>query len=90
VTKEEIIKAVAIRAKALRISKGLTVDDVAEIMGVRRPVVLSIERGRASLEIEEFAGIASALGATMSELAGEVPFAGGDLTDNEGGNDGEA
>jgi hypothetical protein len=26
----------------------------------------------------------------MSELAGEVPFAGGDLTDNEGGNDGEA
>jgi transcriptional regulator with XRE-family HTH domain len=60
------------RVKALRKLKGLTVDDLANAVGVNKAHVSRIERGLKMPSIATMARLASALGVTISHLVGET------------------
>lgn len=61
-------KSVGNQVKELRVQQGLTQAELAEIVGIARVSVLSIEKGRFIPTIETALRISQALGVPLEEL----------------------
>jgi transcriptional regulator with XRE-family HTH domain len=63
---------IAKRIRALRISKGLSIDDVARTTGLTPTFLTRIENGKSDLSAEHLIAIAKALGVLVSVVIGEI------------------
>ncbi len=64
----DVLHKLGLRVRALRTSHGLTQEALAERMGFRAAYISQIENGAKGATLETLAGIAAALGMTLSEL----------------------
>lgn len=67
-TTANTLAAIGLRIRELRQSRGLTLQEIADVSGLSPAMLSLVERGRASPSIGSLIGIASALGVTMSDL----------------------
>ncbi len=64
----DVLHKLGLRVRALRTLHGLTQEALAERVGFRAAYVSQIENGAKGATLETLAGIAAALGMTLSEL----------------------
>src|SRR5579883_673400 len=67
-TTANTLAAIGLRIRELRQSRGLTLQELAEVSGLSTSMLSLVERGRASPSIGSLIVIASALGVSMSDL----------------------
>lgn len=56
------------RVRALRIAKGLSQEDLAELCNLDRTYISGIERGRRNLGLRNVAALAASLGVSLAQL----------------------
>jgi len=64
----DIKKSLGLRIRRLRLSKGLTQEQLAHLSGISRQYIGDVERGERNIAIVNIEKIARALGVTLSEL----------------------
>jgi transcriptional regulator with XRE-family HTH domain len=67
-TTASTLAAIGLRIRELRQSRGLTLQEIADVSGLSTAMLSLVERGRASPSIGSLIVIASALGVSMSDL----------------------
>lgn len=75
-----INEKIGLRVRAMRISKGLSKEDVGDAIGKSGHSVTRIENGRSSLSAAQLICIANLFGVLVSALVGEIP-----ANDDQGG-----
>jgi len=60
---------VGARIRAMRIDKGLSVNDLAEFCGLSPITIKTIENGNRGLSVHSLISISNCLGVTMTEVA---------------------
>ena len=63
------------RLRGIRGQKGVSQERLAELAGLHRTYVSSIERGKRNVSLVNIERLATALGVTMAELMPDVPDA---------------
>lgn len=64
----DIKRSLGLRIRQLRMSKGLTQEQLADLSGISRQYIGDVERGERNIAIVNIEKIARALGVTLSEL----------------------
>jgi transcriptional regulator with XRE-family HTH domain len=64
----DIKKSLGLRIRQLRMSKGLTQEQLADLSGISRQYIGDVERGERNIAIVNIEKIARALGVTLREL----------------------
>jgi transcriptional regulator with XRE-family HTH domain len=72
----EQTNGIGARAKALRLHRRLTLDNLAEVAGLSKGHLSRFERGQKSLSLAMLIRLAGALQSSVAELFGELPAAG--------------
>ena len=67
-TNNNILDNFGKRVRALRIEKGLSQEDLAELSNLDRTYISSLERGHRNVALKNLAAISSALGISISTL----------------------
>ncbi len=71
---EDIINAtIAKRVRALRISRNIKVDDLAQTLRVKSHYVTRIENGNSTMTASQLVRMAQALGVRVSVVVGDIP-----------------
>src|SRR5947209_5559037 len=78
-TTANTLAAIGLRIRELRQSRGLTLQELADVSGLSTSMLSLVERGRASPSIGSLVVIASALGVAMSDLLASEPESDEDL-----------
>ena len=69
---QDVQKAVGLRIKAVRAKRGLTQDQLAELVGLNRVHPYRIETGRQSMTLRTLKILADALDVRMRDLIGNL------------------
>lgn len=69
----EIHKTLALRIRALRLSKKMSVDDMAKAVGLSSHLITRFENGSSLMTASQLVRIANALGVMVSVVIGEIP-----------------
>lgn len=64
----DIKKSLGLRIRQLRMAKGLTQEQLADLSGISRQYIGDVERGERNIAIVNIEKIARALGVTLREL----------------------
>jgi len=70
--KSEILKAFGNNVRCLRIKKGLSQEQLADLAGLHRTYIGGIERGERNISLENIVKIAKALGIDPTTLLGGI------------------
>ena len=70
--KSEILKAFGNNVRCLRIKKGLSQEQLADLAGLHRTYIGGIERGERNISLENIVKIAKALGIDPTTLPGGI------------------
>lgn len=71
--KSNIRQIFAKNLKSERLAKNLSQEELADLAGLHRTYVSSVERGERNISIDNIAKLAQALGISISVLIGNVP-----------------
>jgi transcriptional regulator with XRE-family HTH domain len=74
---ERVPEAVGRRVRAARAARGWTLDQLAEISGVSRRMVVNVESGRANASISTLLRLATALHVSLADLVSDTSEAAG-------------
>jgi transcriptional regulator with XRE-family HTH domain len=65
---QEILKALGVRVRELRAKRGYSQEEFADLCGVHRTFMGTIERGESNLSFQNLVKVARALEITLSQL----------------------
>lgn len=82
---DDINQTIAIRLKALRLSKKISVDDMAKALGVTPHIVTRIENRTSAITVPMLVPASRRLGVLTGVIIGEIPA----NAQNGGGNAGQ-
>ena len=77
---QEILKALGQRVRRLRLKKGYSQEAFADLCGVHRTFMGTVERGESNLSFHNLVKVATALGITVSQLVSGIEKRAEDLT----------
>jgi transcriptional regulator with XRE-family HTH domain len=77
------LASTGIRIKRARLEKGLTQAEAAEMAGVSRSFIASVERGESGVSLQTLARLADAFGIPLSKFAGTVETVGRIIRSND-------
>ena len=69
----DVNKIIALRLRALRLSKKMSIDDMAKAIGVKANTVTRIENCTSTITVPMLVDAAKALGVLVSVVVGELP-----------------
>lgn len=69
----ELNSKIGSRIRAFRILRGLSADDLADVIGVKKNSITRIEAGRLAITAAQLVLVAQKLSTTSSVLTGEQP-----------------
>jgi|GEM_PF-2067015 len=72
-TEQRINETIARRVRALRISKGIKVEDLAQTLSLKSHSVTRIENGHSTMSASQLVRMAQALGVLVSVIVGDIP-----------------
>lgn len=78
----DINEIIARRLRALRLSKKMSVDEMAKVMGVKSHTVTRIENSKSTISVQMLVAAAQALDVLVSVVVGELPANGSQEADN--------
>ena len=76
----EVLKALGQRVRELRAKQGYSQEGFADLCGVHRTFMGTIERGESNLSFQNLVKVSQALGVTLSQLLSGVEKRAGRLT----------
>lgn len=69
----DINKTIGLRLRALRLSKGISIDDMAAALKVKSNTVTRIENSTSQITVPMLVAAAQRLGVLVSMVIGEIP-----------------
>jgi XRE family aerobic/anaerobic benzoate catabolism transcriptional regulator len=74
-SRDNVLRALGARARALRIARGWTLREAAELSGLSSRFLVQLESGRGNISVSRLVDVATAFGTTASALLNESPRA---------------
>jgi XRE family aerobic/anaerobic benzoate catabolism transcriptional regulator len=74
-SRDNVLRALGARARALRIARGWTLREAAERSGLSSRFLVQLESGRGNISVSRLVDVATAFGTTASALLNESPRA---------------
>lgn len=69
---KNLLKAIAYEFKALRLKKGLTIEELSDLCGLHEKYLQTIERNHRNISVSVFVQIAKALNCSPAKLLGKA------------------